>query len=53
VLPKGERLAAGLEELTGIIMCGWSTALLITVIMRTPLRNQADHVPAQKLEGED
>ena len=55
VLPKGERLVAGLEALTGIIMCGWSTALLITVItrMRTPLQSRGDHLAVQKLRGED
>lgn len=53
VLPKGQRLVAGLEALTGIIMCGWSTALLITVVMRSPLRNQPDHRPARRLEGEE
>lgn len=31
VLPKEWRLLAGVEALTGILMCGWSTAFFLTV----------------------
>jgi voltage-gated potassium channel Kch len=31
VLPKEWRLLAGVEALTGILMCGWSTAFFLTL----------------------
>ena len=31
VLPKEWRLLAGVEALTGILMCGWSTAFFLTI----------------------
>ncbi len=34
VLPAGWRLDGGIEALTGILMCGWSTAFLFTVVSR-------------------
>ena len=34
VPPQGWRLAAGVEGLTGILMCGWSAAYFFTVVNR-------------------
>jgi hypothetical protein len=34
VLPKEWRLAGGVEALTGILMCGWSTGFFFTVVNR-------------------
>jgi hypothetical protein len=34
VLPAEWRLAGGVEALTGILMCGWSTAFFFTVVNR-------------------
>ena len=34
VLPKEWRLIGGVEALTGILMCGWSTAFFFAVVVR-------------------
>ena len=34
VLPKEWRLLAGVEALTGILMCGWSTAFFVATVGR-------------------
>jgi voltage-gated potassium channel Kch len=34
VLPEGRRLVGGVESLTGILMCGWSTGFFFTVVSR-------------------
>jgi len=34
VLPQEWRLVGGVEALTGILMCGWSTAFLFAVVSR-------------------
>jgi len=34
VLPPGWRLDGGVEALTGIIMCGWSTGFFVAVVNR-------------------
>jgi hypothetical protein len=34
VLPPAWRLLAGIEALTGILMCGWSTAFFIAIVSR-------------------
>lgn len=34
VLPKEWRLAGGVEALTGILMCGWSTGFFFAVVVR-------------------
>ena len=34
VLPKELRLMGGVEALTGILMCGWSTAFFFAVVVR-------------------
>lgn len=39
VLPPEWRLVGGVEALTGILMCGWSTAFLFAVVSRV----QMDH----------
>ena len=42
VLPEGWRLLASVESLTGILMCGWSTAFFFAVISQlTNARNEA------------
>ncbi len=40
VLPVEWRLVGGVEALTGILMCGWSTAFFFAVVSR--LETQAD-----------
>jgi len=34
VLPEGWRLPGGIEALTGILMCGWSTGFFFAVVNR-------------------
>lgn len=34
VLPKGWRILAGIEALTGILMCGWTTGFFFAVASR-------------------
>jgi hypothetical protein len=34
VLPQGWRLLAGIEALTGILMCGWSTGFFFAIVSR-------------------
>lgn len=34
VLPQGWRLDGGVEALTGILMCGWSTAFFFAIVTR-------------------
>ena len=34
VLPVGQRLDGGIEALTGILMCGWSTGFFFAVVNR-------------------
>ena len=34
VLPQDWRLVGGVEALTGILMCGWSTAFFFAVVVR-------------------
>ena len=41
VLPEGWRLAGGIEALTGILMCGWSTGFFFAVVSRMHRPQQA------------
>jgi len=41
VLPEGWRLAGGIEALTGILMCGWSTGFFFSVVSRMYRAQQA------------
>jgi hypothetical protein len=41
VLPEGWRLAGGIEALTGILMCGWSTGFFFTIVSRLYQARQA------------
>ena len=34
VLPEGWRLVGGVEALTGILMCGWSTGFFVAIVNR-------------------
>ena len=34
VLPEGWRLVGGVEALTGIVMCGWSTGFFVAIVNR-------------------
>jgi hypothetical protein len=34
VLPQGWRIDGGVEALTGILMCGWSTAFFFAIVSR-------------------
>jgi hypothetical protein len=34
VLPKDWRLVGGVEALTGILMCGWSTGFFVALVSR-------------------
>jgi voltage-gated potassium channel Kch len=42
VLDKGRRLLASIEAVNGIIMFGWSTAILIAAVERVYYRREAD-----------
>lgn len=45
VLPLGWRLVAGVEALTGILMVGWTSALIVFVLVRMrATREAAGHV---------
>jgi hypothetical protein len=41
VLPSGWRLVAGAEALTGILMVGWTSALIFFVLIRVRLQREA------------
>ena len=41
VLPREWRLDGGIEALTGILMCGWSTGFFFAVVNRLYERNRA------------
>jgi Ion channel len=45
ILPSGWRLIGGVEALTGILMCGWSTAFFFAIVSRmfeaTPARGDS------------
>jgi hypothetical protein len=34
VLPEAWRLVGGVEALTGILMCAWSTGFFVTIVSR-------------------
>ena len=42
VLPEAWRLVGGIEALTGILMCGWSTGFFFAVVNRMYRSKQAD-----------
>lgn len=39
VLPEGWRLAGGIEALTGILMCGWSTGFFFAIFNKIFIRD--------------
>jgi voltage-gated potassium channel Kch len=41
VLPETWRLVGGVEALTGILMCGWSTGFFFAVVSRIDLSQEA------------
>ena len=41
VLPAEWRLVGGIEALTGILMCGWSTAYFLAIVNQVFIRNAA------------
>jgi len=41
VLPSEWRLVGGIEALTGILMCGWSTAYFLAIVNQVFIRNAA------------
>lgn len=43
VLPREWRLDGGVEALTGILMCGWSTGFFFAIVNRLYDRRPADH----------
>ena len=45
VLPEGWRLVGGIEALTGILMCGWSTGFFFAVFSQILLRDTASVGP--------
>jgi hypothetical protein len=47
VLPKGWRLAGGVEALTGILMCGWSTGFFFAILSRI-YRSQQAQAPGNR-----
>ena len=50
VLPEEWRLVGGIEALTGILMCGWSTGFFFAVVSR--LHDQAPVAPLARGAGE-
>jgi hypothetical protein len=46
VLPANWRLIGGVEALTGILMCGWSTGFFFAVVSRMTARSQPTSEPA-------
>jgi len=48
VLPERSRLVGAIEALTGILMCGWSTAFFFAVVSRMSLEDRS-----RRLVGED
>src|SRR6185436_17528716 len=48
VLAREWRLVGAIEALTGILMCGWSTAFFVAVVSRS-LRLQGEAPPAREL----
>jgi voltage-gated potassium channel Kch len=48
VLAREWRLVGAIEALTGILMCGWSTAFFVAVVSRS-LRLQGEARPAREL----
>ena len=42
VLPEAWRLVGGIEALTGILMCGWSTGFFFAVVNRMYRSHQAE-----------
>jgi hypothetical protein len=47
VLPERWRLLGGVEALTGILMCGWSTGFFFAILSRI-YRAQHDHAAADR-----
>ncbi len=47
VLPEGWRLTGGVEALTGILMCGWSTAFFFAILSRI-YRSQQAQAPGNR-----
>jgi hypothetical protein len=42
VLPERWRLVGGIEALTGILMCGWSTGYFFTIVTRMQQTRKSD-----------
>ena len=51
VLPPEWRLVSAVEALTGILMCGWSTAFFIGVVTRSLETKRAAVTPRAELRG--
>jgi hypothetical protein len=52
VLPEGKRLVCGIESLTGILMCGWSTGFFFAVVSRILGHSSAQIRTAEKVPSE-
>ena len=46
VLPEDWRLVGGVEALTGILMCGWSTGFFVAIVSRWYDRNVTPTTPS-------
>jgi voltage-gated potassium channel Kch len=51
VLPAEWRLVGGIEALTGILMCGWSTAYFLAVVNQVFIRNEGATASVPRQEG--
>jgi len=51
VLPEGWRLAGGIEALTGILMCGWSTGFFFAIFNQIFIRDTGVRAPAGEAGG--
>ena len=55
VLPKEWRLEGGVEALTGILMCGWSTGFFFAIVNRShePRTNASDRRKTARVQPVD
>ena len=51
VLPEGWRLVGGIEALTGILMCGWSTGFFFAIFNQIFIRDTGVRAPAGEAGG--
>ena len=53
MLPQESRLVGGVEALTGILMCGWSTGFFFAVVSRMEERRRRNTAQPQDVFRRD